>query len=65
MTLSSEEAAQIEGIDSPIVVFVDGPKGSERREVVAELKRRLQDIKAALEVDFLLKDVSQGALDAE
>ncbi len=59
----SEEGAKVEGVDPSIVVAVDAAVGSKGREVVANLNLTLQDVKTAHQVDFLLEDIEEGALD--
>ena len=58
-----EEGAEVEGIDASIVVSVDAAVGGEGGEIVANLKLALQNVKATHEVDLLLEDVEEGALD--
>ena len=59
----SQEGAEVEGVDSSIVVAVDAAVSGERREVVADLELALEDVEASLQVDLLLEDVEEGALD--
>ena len=62
MADGSEEGAKVESVDSAIVVAVNAAVGSKGAEVVAGLKLALQDVKTALQVDLLLEDIEQGAL---
>ena len=60
---AAEEGAQIEGVDTSIVVLVDRSVGSVGREIVADFEITLEDVQSSLEVDFLLEDVKEGQLD--
>ena len=62
MATGSEEGAEVEGVDSSVVVAVDAAVGSERREIVADLKLSLEDIESAHQIDLLLEDVEDGTL---
>ena len=59
----SEEGAKVEGVDPTVVVAVNAAVGGEGAEVVADLELALQDVQTTLQVDLLLEDVEQGALD--
>lgn len=59
----AEEGTEVEGVDTSIVVAVDAAVGGERAEVVAGLELALEDVEAAHQVDLLLKDVEESALD--
>ena len=58
-----EERAEVEGIDASIVVSVDAAIGGKRREIVADFELALQNVKTTHEVDLLLENVKEGALD--
>ena len=59
----SQEGTKVEGVDSSIVVAVNAAVGGKGREVVPDLELALEDVKTAHEVDLLLEDVEDGALD--
>lgn len=65
MAAASEEGAKVKGADAAIVVLVYRSVGGVGSEVVAALELTLQDVKSALEVDFLLEDVAESALNVE
>ena len=58
----SEEGTKVEGVDSSVVVAVDASVGGKGREVVPDLELALEDVKAAHEVNLLLEDVEDSAL---
>ncbi len=59
----SKEGAKVESIDPSIVVAIDAAVGGEGRKVVANLNLALQDVKTTHQVDLLLENVEEGALD--
>lgn len=59
----SEEGSKVEGVDSSVVVPVNGSVGRKRGVVVSGLEVSLEDIESSGEVKFLLDDVAEGVLD--
>jgi hypothetical protein len=58
----AEERAEVVGVDTTIVVLIDGAVSGKSGVVVAALELTLEDIEAALEVDLLLDHVEERAL---
>lgn len=63
MAARTQETAQVVGINTSVVVLVNGAVGSEDGIVVADFEVTLQDVESALQIDFLLEDVQKSMLD--
>ena len=63
MTHVSQESAEVESVDSAIIVAVNATVASQGRVVESDLEVTSQSIQASHKIDLLLKDVAEGALD--
>ena len=59
----SQESAEVEGVNSTIVVAVNATVASQGRVVESDLEVASQGIQASHKINFLLEDVAEGALD--
>ena len=59
----SQESAEVEGVDSTIVVAVNATVASQGRVVESDLEVASQGIQASHKINLLLEDVAEGALD--
>jgi len=59
----AEEGTEVEGVNTAIVVFVDGAVGGEGGVVVSNLKVAFEDVKTSLEINLLLEDIDERSLD--
>lgn len=65
VTTASEERAEVQGADATVVVLIDRSVRGIGREVVAALEVTLEDVKSALEADFLLENVKESLLNVK
>ena len=63
MTHVSQESAEVEGVDSTIIVAVNATVASQGRVVESDLEVTSQGIQSSHKINLLLKDVTEGALD--
>ena len=63
MTHVSQESAEVESVDSSIIVAVNATVASQGRVVEADLEVTSQGIQSSHKINLLLKDVAEGALD--
>ena len=59
----SQESAEVESVDSTIIVAVNATVASQGRVVESDLEVTSQSIQASHKIDLLLEDVAKGALD--
>jgi hypothetical protein len=59
----AKESAEVESINTSIVVFIDGAVGSHAGVVIATLKLALESFTATLEVDLLFDHIKESWLD--
>ena len=59
----SQEGAQVVGVNSSVVVSIDGPVSSKGGEVVPDFEVSLASVESPLKVNFSLNDLNEGHLD--
>ena len=59
----SQESAEVESVDSTIIVAVNATVASQGRVVESDLEVASQGIQASHKINLLLEDVAEGALD--
>ena len=59
----SQESAEVESVDSTIIVAVNATVASQGRVVESDLEVTSQGIQSSHKINLLLEDVAKGALD--
>ena len=59
----SQESAEVESVDSTIIVAVNATVASQGRVVESDLEVTSQGIQSSHKINFLLENVAEGALD--